>query len=59
MVISGRIKRCLGYFKRDEDAFSILSHTVFHPDKQTKYEIWDEEDSASKKLSSGLLSELK
>lgn len=43
----------------EEDSKSILSHTVFHPDKQTKYEIWDEEDFASKKLSSGFLSELK
>jgi len=59
MVISGRNKKCLGYFRREEDAKSILSHTVFHPDKQTKYEIWDEEDFASKKLSSGFLSELK
>ena len=59
MVISGRTKKCLGYFGREEDAKSILSHTVFHPDKQTKYEIWDEEDFASKKLSSGFLSELK
>ena len=58
MVISGRNKKCLGYFRREEDAKSILSHTVFHPDKQTKYEIWDEEDFASKKISSGLLSEL-
>ena len=59
MVISGRTKKCLGYFRKEEDAKSILSHTVFHPDKQTKYEIWDEEDFASKKLSSGFLSELK
>lgn len=59
MVISGRTKKCLGYFGREEDSKSILSHAVFHPDKQTKYEIWDEEDFASKKLSSGFLSELK
>ena len=59
MVISGRTKKSLGYFRKEEDAKSILSHTVFHPDKQTKYEIWDEEDFASKKLSSGFLSELK
>ena len=58
MVICGRTKKCLGYFRREEDALSILSHTIFHPDKQTKYEIWDEEDFASKKLASGLLSEL-
>ena len=58
MVICGRTKRCLGYFKRKEDALSILSHTVFHPDKQAKYEVWDEEDFASTKLTSGLLSEL-
>jgi ribonuclease J len=58
MVICGRTKKCLGYFRRKEDALSILSHTVFHPDKQAKYEIWDEEDFASKKLASGLLSEL-
>ena len=58
MVVCGRSKRCLGYFRREEDAKSILSHTVFHPDKQTKYEIWDEEDFATKKLASGLLSEL-
>lgn len=58
MVICGRTKSCLGYFRREEDALYILSHTVFHPDKQAKYEIWDEEDFASKKISSGLLSEL-
>ena len=58
MVICGRTKRCLGYFKRKEDALSILSHIVFHPDKQAKYEVWDEEDFASTKLTSGLLSEL-
>ena len=58
-VIYGRIKRCLGYFRLDEDAISILSHTVFHPDKQTKYEIREEEDASSKKTAAGLLSELK
>ena len=58
MVICGRTKKCLGYFRCEEDALSILSHTVFHPDKQVKYEIWDEEDFSSKKLASGLLSEL-
>ena len=34
-----------------------LSHTVFHPGKEAKYEICDE-DLASKKLVSGLLLEL-
>ena len=48
MVICGRTKKCLGYFRSEKDAQNILSHTVFHPDKQTKYEIWDEEDCASK-----------
>ena len=57
-VICGRTKKCLGYFRREEDALSILSHTVFHPDKQAKYEVWDEEDFSAKKLASGLLSEL-
>ena len=41
-----------------EDALSILSHTVFHPDKQTKYEIREEEDCKSTSRVSGLLSEL-
>lgn len=59
MVVCGRIKRCLGYFRRDEDAISILSHTVFHPDKQTKYEIREEEDLSSTKTAVGYLSELK
>lgn len=59
MVVCGRIKRCLGYFKRDEDAKSILSHAVFHPEKQTKYEIREEEDLYSKKTSVGYLSDLK
>jgi ribonuclease J len=58
MVSCERTKKCLGYFRREEDALSILSHTVFCPDKQAKYEVWDEEDFASKKLASGLLSEL-
>lgn len=59
MVVCGRIKRCLGYFRRDEDAISILSHTVFHPDKQTKYEIREEEDLSSTITAVGYLSELK
>lgn len=58
MVICGRTKKCLGYFRREEDALSILSHTFFYLDKQTKYEVWDEEDFSAKKLASGLLSEL-
>ena len=59
MVVSGRAKRCLGYFRRDADAISILSHTVFHPDGQTKYEIREEEDLSSKKTAEGNLSDLK
>lgn len=58
MVICGRTKKCLGYFRREEDALSILSHTFFYLDKQAKYEVWDEEDFSAKKLASGLLSEL-
>lgn len=59
MVVSGRAKRCLGYFRRDADAISILSHTVFHPDGQTKYEIREEEDLSSTKTAEGNLSDLK
>lgn len=58
MVSCGRTKKCLGYFRREEDALSILSHTFFYLDKQAKYEVWDEEDFAANKLASGLLSEL-
>ena len=59
MVVCKRIKRCLGYFICKDDAQSVLSYTVFHPDEQAKYEIQEEEDFASKKIASGLLSELK
>ena len=58
MVSCGRTKKCLGYFRREEDALSILSHTFFYLDKQAKYEVWYEEDFAANKLASGLLSEL-
>lgn len=58
-VMCGKqIRRCVGYMGSKEDALSILSHTVFHPDKQTKYEIREEEDSMSTCRVSGLLSEL-
>ncbi len=58
-VMCGKqIRRCVGYMGSKEDALSILSHTVFHPDKQTKYEIREEEDSMSTCRASGLLSEL-
>ena len=60
MVMCGkRIRRCVGYMGSKEDALSILSHTVFHPDKQTKYEIIEEEDMTSYKREEGLLSSLK
>ena len=59
MVMCGKqIRRCVGYMGSKEDALSILSHTVFHPDKQTKYEIREEEDCKSTSRVSGLLSEL-
>ena len=59
MVTCGKqIRKCVGYMGSKEDALSILSHTVFHPDKQTKYEIREEEDSMSTCRASGLLSEL-
>ena len=59
MVMCGKqSRRCVGYMGSKEDALSILSHTVFHPDKQTKYEIREEEDSMSTCRASGLLSEL-
>ena len=58
-VMCGKqIRRCVGYMGSKEDALSILSHTVFHPNKQTKYEIREEEDSMSTNRASGLLSEL-
>ena len=59
MVVSGRKKKCIGYFKSFEQARPALAHTVFGSIDTTRYEIFDEEDSSSNKTEKGLLSSLK
>ena len=59
MVVSGRKKKCIGYFKSDVQASLALAHTVFGSTNKSRYEIIDEEDMASHKIEEGLLSELK
>ena len=59
MVASGRKKKCIGYFKCDNDARITLAHTVFGTTNKTRYEIIEEEDMASNKREEGLLSSLK
>lgn len=51
-------KRGLGFFRRTEDAKSVLSHIYIGPEEKLGYEIWEEEDLMSEKKESGLLSEL-
>lgn len=59
MVVSVRKKKCIGYFKSDEDARIALAHTVFGTTNKTRYEIIEEEDMAGYKREEGLLSSLK
>jgi len=59
MVASGRKKKCIGYFKCDNDARIALAHTVFGTTNKTRYEIIEEEDMASNTREEGLLSSLK
>ena len=59
MVVSGRKKKCIGYFKCDNDAHIALAHTVFGTTNKTRYEIIEEEDMAGHKREEGLLSSLK
>jgi ribonuclease J len=59
MVVSGRRKKCIGYFKSDSDARIALAHTVFGTTNKTRYEIIEEEDFAGHKREEGLLSSLK
>ena len=59
MVVSGRKKKCIGYFKCDNDARIALAHTVFGATNKTRYEIIEEEDMAGYKREEGLLSSLK
>ena len=53
-----QMRKCLGYFNNSEDAKSILSLTFNGPDEKLRYEVFEEEDLASKKIESGLLSDL-
>ena len=59
MVVSGRKKKCIGYFKSDEQARFALAHTVFGSTNKTRYEIIEEEDMADYKSEEGFLSSLK
>ena len=59
MVVSGRKKKCIGYFKCHNDARIALAHTVFGTTNKTRYEIIEEEDMAGHKREEGLLSSLK
>ncbi len=59
MVVSGRKKKCIGYFKCDKDARIALAHTVFGTISKTRYEIIEEEDMVGHKREEGLLSSLK
>ena len=59
MVVSGRKKKCIGYFKSDEDARIALAHTMFGTTNKTRYEIIEEEDATNYKREEGLLSSLK
>ena len=58
-VVSGRKKKCIGYFKTDEQARLALAHTVFSTTNKTRYEIIEEEDMTDYKNEEGLLSNLK
>ena len=59
MVVSGKKRKCIGYFKSDEDARIALAHTVFGTTNKTRYEIIEEEDATNHKREEGLLSSLK
>ena len=59
MVVSGRKKKCIGYFNCDKDSRIALTHTVFGTISKTRYEIIEEEDMAGHKKEEGLLSSLK
>ena len=52
-------RKCIGYFKSDEDARIALAHTVFGTTNKTRYGIIEEEDMTSYKREEGLLSSLK
>ena len=58
MVVSGKKRKCIGYFKSDEDARIALAHTVFGTTNKTRYEIIEEEDATNHKREEGLLSSL-
>ena len=59
MVVSGKKKKCIGYFKSDKDARIALAHTVFGTTNKTRYEIIEEEDMTNCKKEESLLSSLK
>lgn len=59
MVISGRKKKCIGYFKYDEHARQALAHTVFGTASKSRYEIIEEEDMTDDNIEKGLLASLK
>ena len=59
MVVSGKKKKCIGYFKSDEDARIALAHTMFGTTNKTRYEIIEEEDMTNCRREEGLLSSLK
>ena len=59
MVVSGRKRKCIGYFKSNEQARSALARTMFGTTNKTRYEIIEEEDMTDYKNEEGLLSNLK
>lgn len=59
MVVSGRKRKCIGYFKFNEQARSALSRTLFGTTNKTRYELIDEEDMADNKIEEGLLTSLR
>ena len=59
MVVSGRKRKCIGYFKSNEQARSALARTLFGTTNKTRYELIDEEDMADNKIEEGLLTSLR
>ena len=59
MVVSGRERKCIGYFKSNEQARSTLARTLFGTTNKTRYELIDEEDMADNKIEEGLLTSLR
>ena len=59
MVVSGKKKKRIGYFKSDEDARIALAHTMFGTTNKTRYEIIEEEDMTNCKREEGYLYSLK